>query len=89
VIYVGDSFLPIWINAGIMDETNTDWQVWQWFSQYWDKDSREGKKAVLETPWINALEHTDCLVIMYTSFNLPVLGNGFIEQAYDHYFPRK
>lgn len=89
VIYVGDSFLPIWINDGIMDHTNTNWQVWQWFGILWSDNSRDGTKKVQDTDWINALNNTDCLVIMYTSFNLPALGNGFIEKAYAHYFPRK
>ena len=86
-VYIGDSFLPIWIDDGLMDMTNTDWQVWQWFSILWSADSRDGHMAVQESNWVNTLNNTDCIIIMYTSFNLPVLGNGFIEKAYAHYFP--
>ncbi len=87
VIYVGDSFLPIWINDGIMDNTNTNWQVWQWFSILLSDGSRAGDHAVLESDWIGAIDNTDCVVIMYTAINLSVLGNGFIEAAYRHYYP--
>jgi len=89
IIYVGDSFVPIWMRDGLMDNTNTGWQIWQWFNLLWSDDSRDGQKRVQDTDWTSALDKADCVVIMYTSFNLPVLGNGFIEKAYAHYFPGK
>jgi acetyltransferase AlgX (SGNH hydrolase-like protein) len=91
IIYIGDSFLLSWMRDGIMDNTNTDWQIWQWFSILWNKNSDKNKAdgRVQDTDWIASINNTDCIVIMYTSFNLPALGNGFVEQAYDHYYPKK
>jgi hypothetical protein len=91
VIYIGDSFLLIWIKDGLMDNTNSDWQVWQWFSGVWDKDhNREDMPHhnLYPNEWISSIDNTDCIVLVYTSFNLPVIGNGFVEAAYKHYFPK-
>jgi hypothetical protein len=87
ITYIGDSFLLLWINNGMLDHTIADWQAWQWFSILWSANSREGNKNVQESDWIGTIDNSDCIVLAYTAFNLPVLGNGFIEKAYGHYFP--
>lgn len=91
VVYIGDSFLLIWITDGIMDHTNSNWEVWQWFAQVWDKNSTADKPSALidNHDWLRVIDQSDCIVLMYTAFNLPYAGNGFIEKAYDHYFPGK
>ena len=43
----------------------------------------------IERKEIGAFNKTDCIVLLYTSINLPNLGNGFIEQTYDHYYAKK
>ena len=91
VIYIGDSFLESWINDGLMAHCNADWQVWSHFSQVWDKDHTPATPPLFihDYDWLNAIKHTDCIVLMYTSFNLPEFGDGFIEKAYDHFYPAK
>jgi hypothetical protein len=74
-----------------MDHTNSNWEVWQWFAQVWDKNSTADKPSALidNHDWLRVIDQSDCIVLMYTAFNLPYAGNGFIEKAYDHYFPGK
>ena len=89
VIYIGDSFLDIWRDEGFMSHTNSDWQIWNHFKVIEDKDYVQGKpdRLVADIDWIKNLENAQFVFIMYTAFNLPDLGDGFIEKAYDHYFP--
>jgi hypothetical protein len=88
VIYLGDSFLGMWLTDGIMEHTNKDWQVWEWFNTVITADG----KPQPEMPffdWVTAINNTECLVIVYTTKNIPILGHGFIEKAYDYYYPKK
>ena len=91
VIYIGDSFLETWIRDGFMEHTNSDWQVWNHFGVVWDKDHQidQSEKTIADFDWIKAVQNADCIIIMYTSFNLPDLGDGFIERAYEHFYPNK
>jgi hypothetical protein len=44
---------------------------------------------IKEYNWIEAMEKAECVVLAYTLFNFWQLGNGFIELAYDHYYPNR
>ena len=88
VIYIGDSFFIPWIRDRVMDFTNTDWQLWYNFDEVWYRynEQNQDKEHVMNTDWIAKMNNADCIVITYTPANLPVLGNGFIEQAYSHFY---
>ncbi len=89
IIYLGDSFLFQWEMAGVMDNTNTGWQIWYYFNELYQTGdlAREAHHPTAETDWIKALENTDCLVIMYTPHNMYEIGDGFIDKAYTHFYP--
>jgi acetyltransferase AlgX (SGNH hydrolase-like protein) len=93
VIYLGDSFIDMWLTAGIPQHINSDWQVWFWFCVVYCKDGNSSGSArkvdIPQYDWISAMNNTDCIVVMYTPVNLSVLGEGFIEKAYEYYFPEK
>jgi hypothetical protein len=91
VIYIGDSFLETWMREGFMDSTNTDWQIWSHFENRWNKDNPRDKSQLVIAgyDWKKEIKNTDCIVIMYTSFNLPRLADGFIENAYGYFYPEK
>ena len=88
VIYIGDSFLLNWIGDGLMQHTNSSWQVWEHFSTIWNSSYTEGQphRTLKDDEWIDAINKSDCIVLMYTSFNLNEFGDGFIEKAYKHFF---
>jgi hypothetical protein len=37
--------------------------------------------------WKQAIDTADCIVLAYTLMNFQNLGNGFIESAYNLYYP--
>ncbi len=88
VIYIGDNFFLPWIRERVMDFTNMDWQLWYYFDEVWCRYNEQdlGKEHVMHTDWIAKMNDADCIVIMYTAANLSTLGNGFIEQAYNHFY---
>ena len=91
-IYIGDSYLLTWIYDNYMDNINTNWELWYYFKIVWDKtieDEDLQHHFIADYDWIKAMKATDNIVIMYTSRNLKELGNGFIESAYDYYYPKK
>ena len=90
VIYLGDSFLFQWDVDGYMDATNTDWQIWYYFNSLYKTHDPAGEtnNPTAATDWMKTLLTSDVLVIMYTPHNLNELGDGFIEKAYDHFFPK-
>jgi hypothetical protein len=91
-IYIGDSFTWIWFETDIWNNVHKEWIFWNYFK----KANKCGKMydlpsmpTVTDTDWINDLLHTDCVVLVYTTINLKELGNGFIEKAYDHFYPQQ
>jgi hypothetical protein len=64
----------------------------KWFWTYFDEmHDLNGHKYshINEYDWKGAIKKTDCLILSYTLFNFCQLGQGFIEQAYDYYYPAK
>ena len=91
-IYIGDSFVWTLISDSLMKNVNRNWEFWYYFHEMHNQHIMDDH--IPATPmdgydWLSALQNTDCLVFVYTSHNLPQLGNGFLEKAYNHYFPAK
>lgn len=91
VVYIGDSFLFQWKTLGLLDNTNTDWQIWYYFNSIYGTYTPElqSDHPITDKDFINGLASADCIVVLYTASNLADLGNGFIEKAYHHYYPAK
>jgi len=90
VIYIGDSFAELWIFQHFMDYTDADWRYWYYFKDVWeryDQDESRSKRTLSGNEWIEGINYADCIILMYSPSTLNYLGNGFIEKAYDHYFP--
>ena len=88
VIYLGDSYAFKMTIFGVVNRMNSNCEYWGYFD---DVHGINDNKAtyIKQYDWKSALDKTDCLVILYTEFNLCNLGHGFIEAAYDHYYPSK
>ena len=90
LIYVGDSFLFQWLDNGIMDNTDSHWQIWYYNETLINKDIREEDKHLLGNyDEIGEIGKADCIIIMFTSRNLDNLGRNFIENTYNHYYPAR
>lgn len=84
-IFIGDSFTWTLITSDIMKNVFSTWEFWDYFRQVHKEDTPDQKME--DYNWVNALDNADCIILLYNSINLPELGNGFIEKAYNYYFP--
>ena len=91
IIFIGDSFLCQFLCLGIMDNIYQDWNIWFYFRTLCNNQNPYGDpnaKKIKDIDWKADLMKTDCIVLLYTAFNLPHLGDGFIEQSYDYFYPQ-
>ncbi len=85
-IYLGDSYCQKMFHAGIIPRMSGQCEYWSYFNAAHDVNAN--KWAMMsDYDWKGAIRRADCLVLVYTTFNLYQLGNGFIEQAFDFYYP--
>ncbi len=91
IIFLGDSFVWTTIENGFMLNVYKEWQFWFYFKEvYYNKNNPHARDAKMENyDWKKALANSDCLVLMYTTASLKDLGNGFIDNAYEYYYPQK
>jgi hypothetical protein len=94
VIYIGDSFVWYWLNTGLMANTNSDWQYWFYFNEIW-KDSvinrTAPKRLVRNIDWVTQAANSDCLVVLYTCFNLKGMSDPWYTAngLYEYFYPGK
>ena len=88
VIYVGDSFLFQWLDEWVIDNTNSNWQIWYYYSSLVNKDHKPEELYPMDNyDWVKEIDNSDCIVIMFTSRNLDKMGKNFVEKTYDHFYP--
>jgi hypothetical protein len=85
-IYIGDSYAQKMVEFGILHYMNNQCELWSYYNEMHDINGHKFA-YIRDYNWQAAINRADIVVIAYTSFNFPVLGNGFIEQAYDYYYP--
>jgi len=91
-IFVGDSFGLNLVKEGLIQNIFADWEYWYYFNRvykinYTDED--HPFSGMDNYDWKSALNNTDCIVLIYTTYTLSQIGHGFIEQVYDYYYPKK
>jgi hypothetical protein len=90
VLYIGDSFIMNFLHDNLMGCTNTDWEFWFYNNLVLTQQNNFNPSTWTPMggyPWQEKLLQKDCIVILYTSHNMRDLGSGFIEKAYDHFYP--
>ena len=87
-IYIGDSYGFKMVEFGIVYKMNAQCEYWSYFDEVHDINNKKFTH-IKDYDWKGAISKSDCVVLVYTAFNLSQLGNGFIEQAYDYYYPAK
>lgn len=88
VIYIGDSYCFKMVGFGIIDKMNAQCEYWGYFKEIRDIHNHSWI-PINGYDWKGAINKSDCVLLVYTTFNLKELGNGFIEAAYDYYYPVK
>ena len=86
-IYIGDSFVLNLIGNGTIPNVHANWEFWNSFSGVYSENPPYVE--IKDYDWKNAIKKTDCIVLEHTTYTLRVFGYGFIEQAYDYYYPKK
>jgi hypothetical protein len=92
VIFIGDSFVINMIKNWTLQGATADWQFWFYFKFVMNKDYNIGNPEgpqIANYDWKSEMNKTDCIILMCVSVALPHLGDGFIEQAYDYYYPKE
>ncbi len=83
-IYIGDSFVFTLLHDDYMHQTNSNWEVWYYFATVINQDEW---RSIEGYDWAGNMKKADYLVLLYSPHNLSKLGNGFIENAYDYFYP--
>lgn len=87
-IYIGDSFFWTFYYNYIPHGFNKDYEFWYYFDSIWfRKNGTDGGGKIESYDWVASVNNTDVVVLLFTEINLENLGNGFIEKAYQHYYP--
>ncbi|MEI8280671.1 MAG: hypothetical protein WCG87_13010, partial [Bacteroidota bacterium] len=85
-IYIGDSYTQKMVEFGIVHKMNGQCEFWSLFKELHDINHPKWS-FMKDYDWKAAINTADCVVLAYTLFNFRDLGNGFIDQAYYHYYP--
>jgi SGNH hydrolase-like domain, acetyltransferase AlgX len=91
LIFIGDSYSINLIKTGVMQNISSEWQFWFGFKHVLNKDNYNDPQYIkMENyDWKSELQKADCIVILNTPKNADMLSGGFIEAAYDFYYPKK
>lgn len=85
-IYIGDSYMTKMVEWGILNKVNGQCEYWWYFNEVYDVQ-HQIRRPMPGYNWGQAIDRADCVVLAYTLMNLPSLGNGFIESAYNFFYP--
>ncbi len=83
-IYIGDSFMWMWINLYIPDNINATYQYWSYSVEVYGPGLKRPLKMSEIDPMKEVLQ-TDWVIIMYTDCNLTIAGWPFVEKAYTYF----
>ncbi len=90
VIYVGDSFLFQWMRQWVMENVNSDWQIWYYNRELINRTYNEDACQPFNDEYVfEQVGKADVIVIMFTSPNLSKMSNNFVEKMYDHFYAAK
>ncbi len=88
IILIGDSFGWTIVGNDLLKPISNNWEFWYYFGEVYNQKITEGiepGKKIAEYNWMNKILHKDVIILLYTTENLPVFGNGFIEQSYKYF----
>ncbi|MCW3121963.1 MAG: hypothetical protein JWQ38_1455 [Flavipsychrobacter sp.] len=94
MVYIGDSFLWVWLFDNLMPSISNEWDVFYYFEQSWDQNTFSGNnsiKGINEIDWHDRLMHSDCISILYvpSSFSSFAENRSSIKKLYDYFYPVK
>ena len=88
-IYIGDSYGTKVVQSEIIVDASAQCTYFFYFGEVHDIKNDKFNYVPKGYDWAKDVDTTDCVVLFYTAQNLGTLGSGFIEAAYDRYYPSK
>ena len=91
VIHIGDSYNINFIKMGIMQHVYAEWQFWFSFKNIFNNKTYNNwtYPQIENYDWKGELKKADCIVLMNTPKNADNIASGFIDSAYNYFFPCK
>ena len=91
-IYLGDSFILMLLYNNYVSNTSSDWEFWFYFKDVWNEDciwGRQQPKSMAGYDWQKSLSSADCLVILFTPYNLAKFAKKdfFLDEMYSYFYP--
>lgn len=89
-IYIGDSFVWPMLYSGIMN-TNTRPEFWYYCKRVYSTNFEQGfiSDNMEKYDWLKSVKEADCIIMVYTATQLVKMQEGFLNNAYEHFFPAK
>ena len=91
VIFISDSFFWSWLNSQVPQHCYKDWEFWYYFNELWTERSINGEEQSgheADNRWMERLQKTDVVVLMYGELNLADIGSSFIDKAYKAFYEK-
>jgi hypothetical protein len=80
------------INTKLLTNAFADWEYWSYFRDVWVEQivEEDPHSEMTADHWKKALTETDCLFVLFTPMNLPVMEHEdfFVDKIFEHYYPR-
>lgn len=88
-IHIGDSYNINLITTGLMQQVYGSWQFWFSFKNVFNEKTYDGwtYPQIVDTDWKGELARADCIILLNTPKNTDYIASGFIDSAYQFYFP--
>jgi hypothetical protein len=87
-IFIGDSYVINLLRTEVIQHTTKGSEFWFYFREVLhDTDCNNAKEfpKITDYDWKSRVDGSDCVILVYTAMNTFFVGDGFIEQAYEHY----
>ena len=92
ILYIGDSFLWVWLYDDLMQNISNDFEIWYYFVESWNQNTIKGTEPpgrVEKLDWQARLMLSDCVAILYvpSSFYSFPGKESSIGRLYHYFYP--
>lgn len=92
ILYIGDSFLWVWLYDELMPAISKEFDIWYYFVEAWNQNTIQGKEPpgrVDNIDWKSKLMNSDCITILYvpSSFSSFADTGSSITKLYNYFYP--
>lgn len=90
-IYIGDSFMWLWLKYNIPGNVNSNWEFWEHFTNVWRLKTIMGEETALKIKdydWKKQVDNADYIMLIYNPVNYKSYYDpeNFVQSVYNYYF---